>query len=980
MSHCKFNQIKQRNFCGLKSELKDIEIGLFIHQIDNYKIKLNEIVVDMEIFISQEEGNQEQLSKLEINKENIKQELDKITLEIEQIQNLHVENAKKQEKLNSDIKVFNERIANNISNSERYAEEIEKLHERNKVLEEEKISKIEKKTSLLNNKEKFTKELDEKLLELSKFTETLSEEQKNIEDKKQKLQQNVDLKYEKSVSLSNQDINIENINKMEKSIKNDMDSKISELDNARMNKEEIAVKFREIEYNKGKVLKTLNEVNYKRAESDLKIQGFQDKISTLEDENRIKESRCKFLIETEKEKEGYAKSVKSILKECEINTILADGVHGVLASLISVPKEYEIAIEMCLGGALQNIVTSTEKDAKKLIEFLRKNNLGRASFLPISAIRGKTIDKIVGDDIIGIASNLIKTDKKYEQIIQSLLGRTVVVKDMDVAISLSKLNNNSFRIVTLKGDIINAGGSITGGSIQQKTVNILGRAKEIESLQKEIQKIKENIKKLQSQKEEYISSVENILELAESTERELQEIEIEYATYKEKVIHFDANILKIEEQLEKLKKERADLSDEKEKSTSLKDVAIKGIGDLDLEINELNALISEFVEKNKDNQKYIDDLNFDITNLKISVSSFDESEESINEYVARIDSEIEANEVSVENKQELINKVIEGNKLLEESILNTEKTIEGIENSYDENTQRIEKLRENRIEQNKELDKIDKEISNAFKTIENIRGQISKIEIRKSKIELEIEQIINQMWEEYELTPNNAKTYYKIENVQEVSKVQKQVIKLRTEIKELGSINIDAIEEYKEQKERYDFMSEQRLDLETSSTKLRKVILEMTDIMTKQFSEKFKMINQRFSEVFEELFDGGKAELILLDEDNMLESGIEIEVQPPGKKLQNMSLLSGGERAFTAIALLFAILKINPAPFCVLDEIESALDESNVYRFADYLKKFSKGTQFLVITHRKGTMEVANTVYGVTMEEKGISKLLSIKL
>ena len=262
--------------------------------------------------------------------------------------------------------------------------------------------------------------------------------------------------------------------------------------------------------------------------------------------------------------------------------------------------------------------------------------------------------------------------------------------------------------------------------------------------------------------------------------------------------------------------------------------------------------------------------------------------------------------------------------------------------------------------------------------IEDLKNQISKIDIKKSKIEFELEQVINKMWEDYEITPNNAeKEYKKPENVSQTSK---QVKTLREKIKELGSINIDSIEEYKQTKQRYDFMCGERLDLENSSANLKKVIQDMTKIMKEQFAKQFKVINKNFGEVFTELFGGGKAELKLTDEENILECGIEIEAQPPGKKLQNMNLLSGGEKAFTAIALLFAILKINPAPFCVLDEIEAALDDVNVYRFADYLKKFTKDTQFLVITHRKGTMEAADTVYGITMEENGISKLLSMKL
>ena len=282
-----------------------------------------------------------------------------------------------------------------------------------------------------------------------------------------------------------------------------------------------------------------------------------------------------------------------------------------------------------------------------------------------------------------------------------------------------------------------------------------------------------------------------------------------------------------------------------------------------------------------------------------------------------------------------------------------------------------------RIEKNKKLSQKEDEQTDQFKIIEDLKAQITKLEVKKTKIEEDITDIINKMWEEYELTPNNAGSYPKPENV---SLTQRRVNVLRTDIKELGSVNVDSIEEYKKLKDRYDFMCEQRLDLDDTMAKLRNVIQDMTETMKKQFREKFEVINKNFGEVFKELFGGGMAEVILTDEANILECGIDITVQPPGKKLQNMTLLSGGEKAFTAIALLFAILRINPAPFCVLDEIEAALDDVNVYRYAEYLKKFAKDTQFLVITHRKGTMEVADTVYGVTMEEKGISKLLSMKL
>ena len=401
------------------------------------------------------------------------------------------------------------------------------------------------------------------------------------------------------------------------------------------------------------------------------------------------------------------------------------------------------------------------------------------------------------------------------------------------------------------------------------------------------------------------------------------------------------------------------------------------IEEIELEVQKLNEVIQEFASLNKDNQKYVDDLNFDITNLKISVSSFDESGTSIDEMILRINQDIENNKKSIENKNNELNVKNEENKELNNKITELNNEVIEIKNLVANSSTKVEELKASRLKNNEELAKIEKDISSQFDVIEDLKEHCVKIDVKKTKLEQDLEQVINTLWEEYEITPNNAGDYKKPDNV---LTTQKQVNTLRNNIKDLGSINIDAIEEYKKTKERYDFMCEQRLDLDVTAGKLRKIIYDMTETMKNQFSEKFKQINKNFSEVFVELFGGGKAELILNDEDNILECGIDIKVQPPGKKLQNMMLLSGGEKAFTAIALLFAILKINPAPFCILDEIEAALDDVNVYRYAEYLKKFSNDTQFLVITHRKGTMEAADTVYGITMEENGISKLLSMKL
>ena len=970
---------KAKRFLELHESLKDIEVGLFIHNIETYKEKLEQVVEDLKILENQKNDEEEKLNNIQNKKGTLKKQIDELIEEIEKCQNIGFESTNQIEKINSEIGISNEKILHNKENNERLLSEIEDSKQKIKDLQEEKDTKKQKKDSLFSNKEKFEKELEEKEAELSKLTEGLSTKELEIEAKKQVIEKNTDLKYEKNIEISSLDANFENIEKRQKSIKTEIQETVSELDRTRTQKQDMSKEFQKIESEKNSATKELEENSNKKEEIENKIKEFNEQIDKMSYELRMKDSRQKFLIETEKEKEGYAKAVKLLLTDCDKNADLNKGVHGIIANLISVDKKYETAIEMTLGGMLQNIVTDSEEVAKKLVNHLRANNMGRASFLPITSIKGSKIDKIKGKfpGVIGVAADLVKFDKKYTQIVYNLLGRTVIVDNMDTGIALAKENKYGFRIVTVQGDIINASGAITGGSVAQKTVNILGRGREIENLAKEIEVLQNKISETKRSKQDYEESISEFVEDSKELDEKIQQINIVYATEKQKMLSVEEQILRLENTLSKLRNENEKIENQKADIKNQKQNIQNSVEDLEKEINELSIVIKEFAEANSENQKYIDDLNFDITNLKISVSSFDESGSSIDEIIERIDKDIENynNAITVKNDQieDLKREDIE----LKEKIESLKNQIIEIKNSVSTSTEKIEQLKLDRVNKNEELNKIEKDITDQFNLLEDLKGNLVKIDVKKTKLEQDIDLVVNNLWEEYELTPNNATDHKKVENVQTT---QKEVNDIRAEIKDLGSINVDSIEEYKKTKERYDFMCEQRLDLENTISKLRKMISEITDTMKKQFVEKFKLINKNFNEVFVELFGGGKAELILEDEDNVLECGIDIKAQPTGKKLQNMMLLSGGEKAFTAIALLFAILKINPAPFCILDEIEAALDDVNVYRYAEYLKKFCSDTQFLVITHRKGTMEAADTVYGVTMEENGISKLLSMKL
>ena len=977
----KLQSEKARKFLDLRENLKSVEIGLFLYNIDDYKAKIEEIAKNVDIFETQKVKEEEKLQNIIDEKDALKESFDKLLELIEETQRLNFESSNKKEQLNSEIGIYNERISNNKENFERLDNEIKELEELNKTLDEESKQKVAKKDRLADNKEKFEKELKEKTEEFEKFSKTMSEKEKEIEGKKQIVQENTDNRYEYIAEINGENANKENLIKRENQIKKEITETVSELDMQRNKKSDKSKAFYEVESKRNSLLKTVQTLKDKNQESDLKIKEFTDDINKLQNEYRMKETRHRFLVETEKEKEGYNHTVKELLLAVEKNAGLKKGVHGVLANLISVKEEYSTAIEMTLGSSIQNIVTDTEETAKKLVNFLRENKLGRASFLPITSMKGQKLAKVNTkglDGFIGIAADLISFDKQYEQIIFNLLGRTVIVDNMDTAIAISKLNSYSFKVVTLEGDVINPSGSITGGSVAKKTVNLLGRGNEIKALEKELKELDKKIQKLISDKESFESSIADSLKQYEESQKDLQEFEITYATEKQVMDNIDLEILKLEAKLAKLREDDlGEIKKDKENSDNNKKDLEEKVRKIDEENEELGKIIKEFSEANKDTQRYIDDLKEDITNLKVSVSSFDESEMSLDEMLERIKNEKDSNLNSIKSKQDLKEKIITDNKDLEQKIEKVNQDIKDLEDRVLHSDEKVEELKKDREVKKDKMAKYEDDIVNMQAILDDVKSQISKQDVKKSKYELELEQVINKMWEDYELTPNNVTEYEKTDNP---STVQKQVNSLRTEIKELGNINIDSIEEYKELKGRYDFYSEQRLDLENASNKLKKVIQDMTETMKTQFEKQFKIINKNFSETFTELFGGGKAELVLEDKDNILECGIDIQVQPPGKKLQNMLLLSGGERAFTAIALLFAILKINPSPFCVLDEIEAALDDVNVFRFAEYLKKFSKEVQFLVITHRKGTMEVADTVYGITMEEKGISKLLSMKM
>ena len=970
---------KAKIYLDLKSKLKDIEIGLYLYKVDDLKAKIAKLDNDKIIYENQNVEENKKLNEKQNLKDELKDFIEQISEQIERLQNINFESKNEIEKINSNINVCNERISNNIENKNRLEKEIEEAKKNIEELKEDKQNRELKRQNLIKEKEKFSKELEKKEKELDDFTKKLSTDELQIEDKKKQNNALIENKYELQNKITMINTNFENYEARKKQEQKELEKNILELDSKRTEKNQINNEVNEIAANRNKAKIEIEEIQIKKEKVEKKQKEYDLMIANLTDEKRMKTSKYNFLIETEKEKEGYVKSVKSLLVACEKDSSLNKGVNGVLANIISTDEKYQTAIEMALGAAMQNIVTDTANDAKKMIEYLRKNNLGRASFLPISEIHGNKISNFTKiDGVIGVASDLVKCDKKYQNVVLNLLGKTIVVDNIETGIKISKTDKHSYKIVTLDGDIINTSGAMTGGSILKKTFNLLGRKAEIDRLKGDIYNIDKKLEKVVTEKEEFIKQNEDIIKKTKMLSDNLQAIEIEFAKVNEKKNAIDSELDKIIANKEKSEKEILVIEENKKNQLIEKSDIESSIKQITDKIDSLQSEIDEFEKLNKDNQQYIDNLNQDITDLKISVSSFDESDVSIEEFMQRIDKDIEDETNTIEENTNQVSNIEKNNEELKQTIENCKANIEKIKQEASNSVEKIEQLKNQKVLKDKELEKVEDEITSQFETIQKVKEGLIKVDSKRQALSQDLNELINDLWNDYEITPNNAmENYSKAENVTETTK---QVNKLHEDIKNLGSINVDAIEEYKKAKERYETISVQKNDLEETMKKLRNIIDDLTENMKKVFKEKFALIKKYFNEVFVELFGGGKAELSLEDESNVLECGIDIKVQPTGKKLQNMLLLSGGERALTAICLLFAILKINPAPFCILDEIEAALDDVNVYRYAEYLKKFSQTTQFIVITHRKGSMEAANNVYGVTMEENGISKLLSISL
>jgi chromosome segregation protein len=973
-----------KKYLGLRDNLKELEVNVYIENIARFREKLKEYEEQYTIIRDNIDGENTKLENITGDNQQKTDLLKVLEEKVTSARQEHHHLDSSLERCSSEIKLNEEKISNLEQNIHRIEDEIEEINQKVRQLSGEEEGKNKRVQYLTRQYEDFSQKLTEYQQQMDGVLASLDETERYIENLKSGIMDKLDILSDKKTQINNVKVHIEGMKKRQGSIGQEIYQLALEKDKENLSKEDLSESIRKAKDAIRLFKSKLEGLNRERDELDGKLEELRKKQHTLRGDIQFKGSRQKLLEDMEKSLEGYNRSVKEILQACHQSPDFGKGIHGALAQLITVPQKYETAVEMSLGGALQNIITGSEEDAKKAIEFLKRNRLGRATFLPISSVKGKYFDNETSRDIkaqegfCGVASDLVSFKPEYNGIMLSLLGRVVVVENLDAGIKMARKFGYSFRIVTLEGDILNAGGSMSGGSAEQRGAGILSRHREISELKEALELLKKEETALDADVRELIRLVEEVVKEIAMGDEVIRNNELVKVRDESHLAQVEQNLVKIDAKVDMLKQEKNQLARQETETLAEMDKYSKEQVVIEKDIADTKAIIAEHQEKHREEQSVRDALHQDITDFKISVNSIQESMQSVTESLEKITGEKETSQKSIHRKN------VEKDKSSEEILSLKDKNeglcnvIRGLETEKTGKTLEIDRIAEEKKVLEEELYDIVNQINGINKNILLLQEEFNRIDVKKAKLEAEMEAIQNRMWDEYELTYTNALELKK--DIGSIPQAQKRITELRNGIKDLGPVNVASIEEYIKTKERFEFMSVQKDDMEQAKEKLHKVIHEMTSIMKVQFMEQFNLINENFNTVFRELFEGGRAGLVLVDTVNVLESGIEIEAQPPGKKLQNMMLLSGGERAFTAIALLFAILRLRPTPFCILDEIEAALDDANVHRFGQYLRKFTAQTQFIMVTHRKGTMENSDTLYGVTMQEHGISKIISMTM
>ena len=967
-----------RVYLKKKETLKQLDIQMFLTEMERIRSQMKENEEKCRIVQSDLETTAADFEKTKTEYDRLEKELEKLEEEIQKAREETTEKTLKKQQLENQIHILQEQINSARQNDIHYQERKKNLEEELKKRQEEARSCLEEKEDLKKKVKNFEKSLEEVQREFKDAAMEIHKLEETVEKGKNEIIEILNLRASTKGKLQRYDAMMEQ-NSLRRT---ELNQKYITLKSEAARLQESGEKYKkekaEIEEIIEKLVRQGNRCEDQIKKYQAEIARGSSLLETGQTAYHREASRLESLKNITERYDGYGNSIRRVMEQKK----RVPGIRGVVADILKVEKEYETAIETALGGSIQNIVTDNEDTAKELIGFLKKNKYGRATFLPLTSMNNKKSlnnpQVLKEPGVIGIASELVKVAEEYQGLAVYLLGRTLVVDHIDHGIQIARKYHYSIRMVTLEGESLNPGGSLTGGSFKNNS-NLLGRRREIEELQDTVEALKKDMEEMQKKLEEYREKRNQYRDQAASIQEQLQEQYIRENTVQ---INLDSMGGKKEE----IRKEYEDLKLEKEELEKQTKEIRENTSSIQMELETSSSQeksLEDMINKNQEllenKKKEESEISSRLEQIHLESAGFTSRQGFVEENLNRIQDEIKSLN---EQKEALTGNMNRGQEEIlqkEEEISQIQKKIQAAAEEVLQDQERIKLGLESKEEMTRDhkgffakRDELSSKMNLLDKENYRLQGQ-------KEKLEEEQEAQTNYMWEEYEITYGQAKAQMHDEPGVR-AEIKKQIQQVKNEIRQLGNVNVNAIEEYKEISQRHNFMKTQHEDLVKSEETLLGIIQELDTGMRRQFEEKFAQIRIEFDKAFKELFGGGKGTLELDEAEDILEAGIRIISQPPGKKLQNMMQLSGGEKALTAIALLFAIQNLKPSPFCLLDEIEAALDDSNVTRYAQYLHKLTKNTQFIIITHRRGTMTAADRLYGITMQEKGVSTLVSVDL
>lgn len=969
---------KAKTYLKKKSELKEYDVNMFLLESEQIRSQQKDVEDKFQIADAQLKESNADYEKIRTEYEQLGQSMAQMDEKINSIRENISNTSVMKEKLESQIQILTEQIHTAEMTDEH-------LQSRLDAIDQEKAQRSEQSATYIAEKEK----LDEQLLEVQNRQNEAQEKLTAVQQEIARCNQGIENGQKELYELLNNKAGIQSKQQRFDTMLEQINIRKAELGKRLLDRKTQEADLNTVlsDYQKELEAVSLEIIDLKKKEEELtgKEKEWRDKLREngrkLEENQTAfhkQQSRLESLKNIAERYDGYGNSIRKVMEQKASNP----GLLGVVSDLIQVEKKYETAIETALGGNIQNIVTEDESTAKKMIGFLKQNRLGRATFLPLTSVSAKGNPKnetlLDEEGVLGIANRLVKCDKKYDEVAAYLLGRVLVVDTIDHAIALAKKNHYSLHIVTLEGEYLSPGGSMTGGAFKNSS-NLLARKREIEELEQKVDSIRKELSELKNRREDIRTAIELNADELDQVKEELQQKYLVQNTAKMNVDRAKqqrneseavftglmGEKQQIEQQIEKIDNNKKQILDEIEYSK-------KREQEINEEANAFQKILEEQAKLENEASQKLSNIQLETANIKQKVEFAQVNIDRINGEVEKFDAErADLLENAAQSKEDA--------KKKQQDIEEIKKTIAASGESHGKLEEELRESVAKKEQMSADYRGFFQKQEEISKRCNDLDKEIFRLNNQREKLKEAGEYQTNYLWEEYELTPHAA---LELQNdiYDDLTALKKMVAEVKDEIRKLGDVNVNAIEEYKEVSERYQFLKGQHDDLVEAEQTLVGIIEDLDSGMRKQFSEKFAEIQKEFDASFKHLFGGGHGTLELVEDEDILECGIRIIAQPPGKKLQNMMQLSGGEKALTAIALLFAIQALKPSPFCLLDEIEAALDDSNVTRFASYLNKLTKNTQFIVITHRRGTMAAADRLYGITMQEKGVSTLVSVNL